>query len=153
MITIKNERGTIEMYDEPDDMPQDIWHLFNKFLMQDSGIGSTIQDFDKHLFKLDNYLKAKKFAESIQERKNLHLSVFNNLMGINFESLSFACLIKSIDGKDVKIENDDDAEIVSKQANKIVSHKEVQNYVLNVKKKLAIFLGYTIQTDIQPMIH
>lgn len=151
MIKISNSR--IELYDSVDDITQDRWHLFNKFLMQDSGVGSTIQDFDKHLFKLDSYLKAKKYAEARQERINLHLSVFNNLMGINFKSLAFACLIKSIDGKDVKVENDDDAETVSNQANKIAKNKDVEFYVLEVKKKIAIFLGYTIQADIQPMIH
>ena len=117
-------------------------------LLQDSGSGSTLADIDKRHFKLDNYLKAKNFAASIQERKNLHLSMFNTLMGLNFESLAFACLIKSIDGEEVEIETDEDIERASKKANKIASHKEVEEFVFNTKKKIANFLGYTIQADI-----
>ena len=148
MITIKNKRGVIELYDDLDEITQDIWHFFNKMLLQDSGAGSTLADIDKRHFKLDNYLKAKNFGASIQERKNLHLSMFNTLMGLNFEALAFACLIKSIDGKEVEIETDEDIERVSKEANKIASHKEVETFVLNTKKKIANFLGYTIQADI-----
>ena len=149
---IKLADGKLELFESPDEITQDRWILFNKFLLQ-TGSGSTLEDIEKRHYKLDMFLKAKKFGQAIQERKNLHLAHFNTLMGINFDSLAFACLVHKIDGKEVKVETAEEAEQVSMEANKIVSHKEVENYVLDIKKKIATYLGYTIQADTQTVNH
>lgn len=147
MVTIENERGKIELYDEIDEITQNKWHIFNKMLLQQAGGGSTLEDIDKHHFKLDGFLKAKKFEEAVQERKNLHLNQFNALMLLNFESLAFACLIKSINGEPVEVDSEDEIHEVSAAANRIATHKEVEDFVFNVKKKIAKYSGYIIQAD------
>lgn len=138
----------VELYETVDEMPMARKHLFDKFLIMDSGMGSTIQDIELRFQKLDVFLKEKKFDLAIQERMNLHHAIFNGLSGINFKSLSFCSLVYKVDGKEVEIKTESDVETVMDMVEKKVINRNVEYFVETVKKKLLTNLGYTFQSAI-----
>ena len=51
MKTVKIGKHTVELYDTIEELPVIRFHKYQKYLLVDSGIGSTIEDFDKHIEK------------------------------------------------------------------------------------------------------
>lgn len=138
----------VELYETIDEMPIIRKHLFDKFLIMDSGMGSNMQDVEHRLQKLGVFLTEKDFDKALQETKNLHHTIFNGMAEINFQSLAFSSLVYKIDNKEVSVETESDAEKVLEQLQKKIKHKDVADFVEDVKKKLLTSLGYTFQSDI-----
>lgn len=90
----------IEFYDSIDSMPFDRFNAFNKYIMLDAELGSTIMDFDKKTAKIHQLLAKEMLTEARQEMMNIR-NVFHNIMTeTNVRGFAFATLIKSIDGVD-----------------------------------------------------
>jgi hypothetical protein len=91
---------TLELYDDIDSMPIDVFSRFNKYLLIESSIGSTLHDIDKnHLAVL--YRVAGDKAKSVAELNNLRQLIHFIISEVNVTHMAFACLIASIDGKPI----------------------------------------------------
>lgn len=90
----------IEFYDGIKDMPQRKFIAMQAALLQASGVGSTMEDVNKHFLTLDTFLAAGQIKEAITERQNLQLNIFASLNAIDFNSEALAYLVSSIDGKE-----------------------------------------------------
>lgn len=102
MKTVKIGRHEFKFYSSIKEMPIERYNTLQLFLMQDTGIGCTMEDVDRHYKQLDAFLSAGKLQEAITERQNLHMNYYSMIEGINIKSKSLACMIHSVDGKEVK---------------------------------------------------
>lgn len=139
--------NNVVLYDSIDNMPQLRKHLFDKFLILEDGIGGSIEGIEKSFSKLDSYIAAKDFDKLLMERQNIHARFINALSGINFKSMAFVCLVKSISGEIVEIIDESTAEEFQKKALKKVSHSQLNEFIEEVKKKYLTSLGYTFQNS------
>lgn len=74
--------------------------LANKYWMLDDSIGSCIEDFDKNHYSKFALIAGDK-EKTIKELANFRILVYNIMNEINVQHLSFACLIHSINDKEI----------------------------------------------------
>lgn len=100
MKTVKIGRQEFQFYSSIKEMPIERYNTLQLFLMQDSGIGSTMKDVDNHFKQLDVFLSAGKIQEAINERQNLHMNLYSMINKINVKSKALACFVHSVDGRE-----------------------------------------------------
>ena len=71
MKTVKIGKHNVELYDTIEELPITRFHKYQKYLLVDSGIGSTIEDFDKHIEKARRFLILNDPANAQKELENL----------------------------------------------------------------------------------
>ena len=89
----------VVLYDSIDELPMVRFHRFNKMLLVDAGVGSEIGDFDAHIERAVRYIRNNDRDSAAKELDNLRQNVFLILSEQSTKDLSFACLVKEIDGK------------------------------------------------------
>ena len=103
METIKWDGNTVELYDDIENMPSGIYAKFNKYMLLESAIGSSFEDFtSKHLASLYPLIQNNKKEEAITQLNNLRQLFFQMVNEVSVEHMAFACLIYSINGKEIK---------------------------------------------------
>jgi hypothetical protein len=139
MITIKTESLIIELYSSIKELPITRYKLMQQYLIQDSGIGSSITDIDTHLSKTILLLQNSKLEEAKEELANLRYNFFSILSGLDFKCRAFSCLIKTINGESV---SDFSPEGLTKITDKIsiLTTEDVSDNWEKVKKKLILNL-------------
>tara|TARA_R110000744_G_scaffold199039_2_gene318288 strand:+ start:4566 stop:4973 length:408 start_codon:yes stop_codon:yes gene_type:complete len=95
------ENNKVEFFSSIKELPFTRFNDFNRFVMMDAEIGGTIQDFDKVVIRINEFLVKDLKEEATKELLNLRLIVNNILNGTNYRGLAFACLIKKMNGKEV----------------------------------------------------
>lgn len=98
MVRVRINNHDVMFYDSVEDLPVVQFHRYSKFLLVESGIGDTIQDIDRHITRIINFLDDKKKA--YQELLNLRQCLYFVANEQDIHNKSTLCLIKSIDGKD-----------------------------------------------------
>jgi hypothetical protein len=135
----------VSLYDSIDELPISRFHKYNRYLLIDAGIGSEIGDFDQHIERVVRYIRKRDNDSASKELENLRQNVFLVLSGQNIKHLSFACLIKSIDGKEVTdLSPDGLAKVL--EAIGGASRGEVNDILSSVKKKIDEELGLYFPT-------
>ena len=95
------KRTKVSIYDDIDQLPITRFMLANKYWMLHDEIGSSIEDFDNKHFPKFTLIAGDK-DKTLKELANFRILVYNIMNEINVEHLSFACLIHSINDKEVK---------------------------------------------------
>lgn len=98
MKDVQIGKHRVEMHDDISQLPVRRYHVFNRMLLVDAGIGSDIGDFDRHLERIMAYTRKEQRENLLAEVKNLRQSVYFVLKGINPKLMAFACLVTKIDG-------------------------------------------------------
>jgi hypothetical protein len=132
MKIIKHKGKEITFYSSIKEMPIERYIILQTYLMQESGIGSTMADVENHFRGIDTFLSSEKIQEAITERQNLHMNIYAALNGINFKSLSFACMIGSIDKQEIGCMEYDLKEAIKKL--KGISVGEIEEILTDLKK-------------------
>lgn len=96
MKLLERKRGKVMLYESIKEMPIDLFSSFNKYLIQDLGLGSDITDVAKHFGTMYKYLGNAQIEEAAQESYNLYQNIFLMLERINIKHISFACFVHSI---------------------------------------------------------
>lgn len=122
------------MYDSIEEMPILRFHKYNKLLLIDSGIGSDLTDFDKHVEKTIRYINAKTPHLAVQEMENLRQNIYFIQAEISPKYMAFAALIKSVNNKPCEDLSDDALLRLLKQFN--ISHGKLTDLLESVKKKI-----------------
>ncbi len=124
----------VSLYDSIDELPISRFHKYNRYLLIDAGIGSEIGDFDQHIERVVRYIRKGDNESAGKEMENLRQNVFMVLSQQNIKHLSFACLVKAIDGEP---KDDLSPEGLSKVLELIggASRGEVNDTLSSVKKK------------------
>lgn len=102
MKTIVLSGKVVEMYDAISDLPVDRYHVYNKMLLIDSGIGSDLSDFDTHTERLRVYIQGGNREDAIKELNNLRQNVYMVQSGISPKMLAFAALVGKINGNECR---------------------------------------------------
>jgi len=104
METITKGKNSISIYDDPECLPAENYYKFNKYLLLESSIGSSIEDISvKHLNILYTLINNDKKKEAITQLNNLRQLFHMTLNEVNVTQLAFACLVHSING--VRVED------------------------------------------------
>src|SRR6478752_785501 len=96
-----NDKTTITLYSSIKELPIELSKKFNNYLLQDAGIGNTIESVDDHLARLMVFVGEGKKEETLEELKNLRYNLFTMISEWDYESLSFGCMVKAINGEPV----------------------------------------------------
>ena len=132
-LTIKKgvKRTRVMMYDDIDQMPITRFMLANKYWMLHDSIGSSIADFDKNHYSKFALIAGDK-EKTLKELANFRILVYNIMNELNVQHLSFACLVHSVNGVEIK----DLSEISLKRLLEDLSHLGLTQDIL--KKKLKV---------------
>ena len=102
MRIVKLTGGNIKIRESIKELPIDRFTDFQKYLVQDSGIGSDMGAVNNHFGKWDRLASAGKIDEAMRERHNLHMNIFLMINQINIQHITFCCLVDSVNsGGDV----------------------------------------------------
>ena len=138
MTPIELQSGTkVKLYSSIKEMPVKVFNIFQGYMIQESGIGSTMDSVNDHFEKLDTFLSSGKIEDAIVERENLHYNIYSALEGISHKSLAFGCFIHSIDEvllSDYSTENIND--ILNRLSDKGLTIGMVEEQLDQIKKKL-----------------
>jgi len=99
MKTIKIGKHKVTFYDAISELPISRFHVYNKMLLVDSGVGSDITDFDAHLERIVAFMQKKDNENAIKEIQNLRQNYYLIQQSLSPKHMAFAALIKEIDGK------------------------------------------------------
>jgi len=130
MKTIDN----IEFFESIKEMPIQRYNDCQNYLMQMSGVGNTMQDIYSHYQKLQTLIANNKNEDALNEMTNLMINHYSILNKINFDSMAFACYIKSINGKLIGNSESDLVEAL-KNVPKL-KQIDIENILEDLKKNL-----------------
>jgi HSP90 family molecular chaperone len=72
-LLIKNK--VVRVYDSIDELPIVNFQKYNKYILIDSGIGSDVDDIDKHIVKIAKLMK-QDTKKAMQELQNMRQNMF-----------------------------------------------------------------------------
>lgn len=98
MITKIIGKYKVEFYNSIEEMLIPRYIEFNKYLLIESGIGSTPEEIDRNIDKVAAFINAKDKENSLKQIMLLKQNLYFVMEGQSPELMSFACLIKSING-------------------------------------------------------
>ncbi|OOG19130.1 hypothetical protein BWD42_04050 [Sphingobacterium sp. CZ-UAM] len=138
MTVVELNSGTkVKMYSSIKEMPVKVFNIFQGYMIQESGIGSTMESVNDHFEKLDTFLSVGKIEDAIVERENLHYNIYSALEGISYKSLAFGCFIHAIDGGHVSDYSTENLqEILGKLSDQGLTIGMVEEQLDQIKKKL-----------------
>lgn len=102
MKTVNLKHGnSFRIHETQKQLPINRYTDFQKYVLQDAGIGSTLADIDRHFQMLHSFLGAGKVEEAARESHNMHINLYLAINKISTKNISFACLIESINDKPI----------------------------------------------------
>lgn len=135
MIT-KAGKHIVEFYDSAETLSILRYQKFNKYLMLDNEVGSTIPDFDKRLRKALQFIGQGMTEEGKKELENARQAVFNIHNEFSPRNKALAILVKRIDDRHYTEMDSGEIQKIENHLERIGITKEAMDNVLNeVKKK------------------
>ena len=134
MKTVSINTHALKMYDSVDEMPIVNFQKFNKLLLLDSGIGSTVDDVDTHLSHLASLIKSD-IDKAQTEIQNLRQNLAMIVLTISPKFMAFIPLVAEIDGKPLTDLSDESCIETLNLLNTKVSSGFISTIIENVKKK------------------
>lgn len=136
MKKVKVNNHKLELYDGIDEMPIVNFQKYNKYLLIDSGIGSDVDDIDRHIAKIARYIKMDDKPKAMQELQNMRQNIYMVNNHISPKYLAFAALVKSVDGKEVTDLSDDSLKALLESIS-AVKHSLLTSILSDIKKKVS----------------
>jgi hypothetical protein len=99
---MKVGRHEVELYEGIDSLPIARYQKFNRLMLVDSGVGSTIEELDTHLKRATLYCKTNP-DHTYTELLNLRQSFNMATNGIHPGMIAFGAFVKSLDGKEYPV--------------------------------------------------
>ena len=127
---------TVEFYDSPETLPIIRYQKFNKYLMIDNEVGSSIADYDKRMQKAIRFLNSDLKSEAVKELENNRQNVYNCLTEYVPKGKALAILVKSINGKRYHDIESETLKKIESELNRIgFTQKMMEDAIIEVKKK------------------
>lgn len=126
---------------EPDieSFPHYNWHRAQRYIILDAGLGSNVADILKRINNINTHILNDRKEDAMQEVQNTTLGIFSALEGIDYQSMTFACAVRDING--VKYPITTDKEVTELQKDILatgITTFEIQSYLDDLKKKLIL---------------
>lgn len=100
MKTLFIKGHVLKVYDSIDELPIVNFQKYNKYLLIDSGLGSDVDDIDRHIVSLAKLIGSDT-KKAQQELLNMRQTIVMINNEISPKHLAFAALVYSIDGQRV----------------------------------------------------
>jgi hypothetical protein len=147
---IINDKTTITLYSSIKELPIELSKKFNNYLLQDAGIGNTIESVDEHLARLMVFVGEGKKEETLEELKNLRYNLFTMISEWNYECLSFGCVVKAINGEPVTdYSNEGIINMMARLSEEGLNNEKVQSVIEEVKKNLIPNVNFTSLSSLE----
>lgn len=140
--------------DSPEELTLEAFKEFNRHLLIDAGLGSSTNDWNHRVSRVQAYMKAGKMDEAFMELNNSRLLVQGILEGLNPKMAAFACLVVSIDGEPCEDFTDTGIRAtIKKLSNSGLTFRWMQRILEAAKKKVdaemaAFFPGKGVSPDL-----
>jgi hypothetical protein len=142
MIDVNFRQMKLKLYNGIDEMPMQRYMMFQKYALIDSGVGSSLQDFDTHITTALGYIQLDDKQKAAQELQNLRQNIVFIIDKISPKHYSFIALIHSINGKEIGYLSDDSLmEIHQRLLKASAKEEEVDDRINDFKKKIYGELG------------
>lgn len=126
----------VSFYDgDISELPVVRYYAFQKYLLIDAGIGSTIEDIDRHMQRIAIYNEKKMPDKVALEIANLRQSIIFATQGISPGSMAFVPLIHEFNGNLHTDISDSGNKALFDMINKQTSVATLKKLVDMVKKK------------------
>lgn len=109
MAILKIKRNTVETYESLSEMPMRNFHLFNKFIVLNSNIGSDLDSIQDRVQKVRRFVAQQDGKKADAELNNLLQALTFAVENVPTDSLAFVCLCRRINNRDVIIMDDESA--------------------------------------------
>ena len=121
------KKTKIMLYADIDQLPADRFSKVNKYWMLHDELGSSFEDIDRiHITRIVLSLHDKDKAKKVLD--NMRVLIHNIINEVNPESMSFACMIHSIDGVEV-------TDLSDENLMKIIKYLSGRGLTVDVLKK------------------
>lgn len=100
-MEIKHKGHTIKIEDSIQDLNICRFQTYNLNVLLDAGIGSDLDDLDKHINSIAMMIAKNKGNEALQELGNMHQLIYFIIKKVSPKFNSFAALVTHIDGKPI----------------------------------------------------
>lgn len=135
-ILATKEGHEIHIYSDENEMPIGRYNKYQKMLLIEAGVGSTIEAIDGHYTKQISYITTGNTTDAIKEAENTRHSLLSVMSGISYSSLAFACMTAKIDALPCEDITDDGLErTVTLLQNTDLTQGEVLEAIEDLKKK------------------
>lgn len=135
MKTIKIKGTEIKMYSDIRELPMRRYIEFQKNLLIDTGIGSNMDDVDKHFNSLFQYLNHEKIQDAVKESQNLYRNIYAVLNGHNTKLTTLCCFIYSVGKFKCEDITDEGLQVTAQHLiNKRITWGEIESHFDEVKK-------------------
>lgn len=139
MVTERIGKNKVVRYSgETKEFPVGRYMDFKRYVLQDAGIGSTLQDFDNHWMQIDRLYKKGETDKVATAIENLRASYHFVLEGINPELMSFVTLLKTWNGQSVDASTDDKVKEWAERIKNDISMGTMQSILESFKKKMSL---------------
>jgi hypothetical protein len=129
-------RNKVVYYDgDITELPVTRFYAFQKYLLIDAGIGSTIEDIDRHMQRISVYNEKKMTDKVALEIANLRQSLVFATQAISPGSMAFMPLIYEINGRLHTDITDSGNSALFDRLNKQASFSQLKKLCEMVKKK------------------
>jgi len=125
----------VVVYDSINEMPISRYSDFQRGLMIDAQIGSTIQDFDLIFNKAIKFIDGEKYKDAVQALLNVRQGVYLAQQGESPTNYAFAALVTSIDGVRITDYSDVWLKEILERLNELGLTQDKLNEVLEDVKK------------------
>lgn len=144
MTEQKIGRHKVVIFDSIEELPIKRFHLFNKSIIIDSGIGSSVEEIVVHIVRVKRFIEVNDKESANTELDNLILSFKFAFENIDVTSKAFCYLIHSIDGKIYTDFSDVGIDELQSKIHKW-SRSLIVNLIESVKKKMESELNLFFQ--------
>jgi len=139
MRTLNLKGGKVQIWESCKELPARRWNDFQKYLIQQIGIGSDIADVERHHNNLFQFLAAGKIQEAQNESFNLFQNIVYTIKNINIQHIAFGCFIYSIKGKPISDYSEANLiAVIDKLSDMGLTQGHVEDILDDVKKKLIL---------------
>lgn len=149
MRTDKIAGLSVQYYDSIDELPVIRFQKWNKLMIVESGVGSTLNDVNSHIKRIKGYMKSDQLNAQ-KELDNLRQNLILIVNGISPKHLAFAALVKSINGKPVTDLSDEGLKAVTARLNP-ENINRMDLVIDSLKKKLKKISIYISRTNSNPL--
>ncbi len=136
MIKKRIGRLRLEIYDSIKELPIERYHQFNIYCLLSTGIGADVEGINKHYADIFQSLEKKDYKRLKTLFQNYYYCLHLIIEHMDLPSLAFACLVKSINERDITDFSEDNLKHISERLTRAAKRQLIFDLFKDLKKKL-----------------
>lgn len=136
MIHERVGRLRLELYNGIDELPSERYHKFNLYCLMYTGIGNDAESVAKHIGDMYQSLTKNDTERLKIQLQNYHHSLYLILEKADIQSMAFACLVHSINGKEVTDLSEEGLKWIQGRISRASKRQQITKLLKDLKKKI-----------------